>query len=62
MKGLKIKPYIPIPFRKENIVVEIYVVDFTDKVGNKAKITKVDYNTNKGKLVESYTLFVKWYK
>lgn len=54
------KPYKPLPFREGNTIKRIYEEDFTDPVGNAAKVTKVDYMTKKGKLVENYTLYVKW--
>ena len=61
-KQVKIKPYTPLPFRDGNKIVKRYVVDFVDRIGNRAIITKLDYTNNKGKLIEDYTLFVRWIK
>ena len=56
----KINPYTPIPFRPGNTITRRYVVKFMDRVGNSAVITKVDYKTKKGKVVEGHTLYVRW--
>lgn len=55
-----IEPYHPMPFRPGHTNVELYDVPFTDKIGNKAIITKANFTDKKGKRVEDYTLYVKW--
>jgi len=54
--------YKPLPYRGVNKVLRKYTEDFIDPVGNKAKISYVDYMTPKGKLVERFTMQVKWEK
>lgn len=64
MKKIKKKeviPYNPIPYRKGCTVIKKYVLPFEDKAGNKADITYVDYKDKKGKLIEKYTLYIKWH-
>ena len=56
------KEYKPLPYRDGNTVLKKYCVKFVDPVGNKADIIKVDYKTNKGKIVEGFTLHVVWDK
>lgn len=53
-------PYKPVPFRDGNTNVELYDEPFEDRAGNKATITKANYNDKKGKKVTGYTLFIKW--
>ena len=53
-------PYNPVPFRDGCKIVRIYEVPFTDSVGNRAVITKVDFFDKKGREILAYTLRVKW--
>lgn len=55
------KKYRPLPFREGNKIVRKYTEDFVDKVGNKAKLTKLDY-LNKGRLIKGFILTVEWKK
>lgn len=57
---MMIKPFHPIPYKNGNKVVRSYTEDFTDKVGNKANITYVDFKDKKGRLNERFVMFVKW--
>jgi len=52
--------YRPVPFRPGNKVVKQYTVDFIDKAGNMAEITKIDYMDKKKKIVEGFVMYVKW--
>lgn len=59
---VKIVPYRPLPFRDGNKVVERYTEPFTDRIGNEAEITYVDYLDKKGKLNERFVMYIKWRK
>tara|TARA_R110000851_G_scaffold72413_21_gene160502 strand:- start:1752 stop:1961 length:210 start_codon:yes stop_codon:yes gene_type:complete len=56
----EITPYYPEPYRSGNKVVSSYDLPFTDRAGNNAMITYVDYINKKGKLIEKYVMFIKW--
>lgn len=58
-KIVKPKPHIPYYLAEGNIVQSKWKENFTDRVGNKAELTKVEVATKKGKLVE-YTIQVAW--
>lgn len=51
--------YKPIPYQAGNNPQIQYDVFVKDECGERI-ITKVDYITKKGKLIEGYTMFVKW--
>ena len=53
-------PYHPVPYREGNDIIRLFDIDYCDPIGNKAIITKADYTDKKGKLIENYTLFIKW--
>jgi len=58
-KPTKIIPFIPHYKRGNNEVVLETESDFYDRLGNKARVTKVVYRDNKGKFHEE-TIRVKW--
>ena len=57
-------PYYPLPFRKtdgvNNTVINTYIEEFTDAVGNIADVTYVDYKDKDGKIKTKYPLRYKW--
>lgn len=55
-----IKPYFPVPYRLPNKFIKQYDLDFYDPDGRHAIITYADFTDKKGRLVEKYTLYVKW--
>jgi len=57
---VKTEPFIPVPYRKGNKFLRKYEVPFVDRVGNKATLVLIDYIDKKGKLIEGYTMCVKW--
>ncbi len=52
--------YIPLPYRDGNKIVDVYIEDFEDRAGNKAKIKKCRFTNKKGKLIEDHVIQVMW--
>lgn len=52
--------YKPVPYRDGTKIIKKYTEPFTDRSGNNAVLTKVDYLDKKNKINEGYVLHVKW--
>lgn len=59
MKMVKIIPHIPYYLADGNILVKKWKEGFTDRLGNKATLTKVEVLTKKNKTNE-YVIQVEW--
>ena len=52
--------YMPAPYKPGCKIIKKWEEPFEDKVGNKAIITKVNFTNSKGRLIEDFTMFVRW--
>ena len=58
-KMIKVKPHIPYYLADGNVVLRKWKESFTDRMGNKAELTKVVFRTKKNK--ENVAVIrVKW--
>ena len=51
---------MPAPYKPGCKIIKKWEEPFEDKVGNKAIITKVNFTNSKGRLIEDFTMFVRW--
>ena len=59
MRIVKIIPHVPYYLAEGNVLLRKWKEPFTNRVGSKATLTKVEVITKKGKLVD-YVIQVRW--
>ncbi len=52
--------YVPIPYRKPNRVICEYTKAFDDGAGHRADVTYLIYVDKKGKVMDEFTMYVRW--